>query len=145
MKNVSEKPFTKDFRIMIIGQIISIVGSSLLRFILALYVLDLTGRADIFAMLYAISSIPLLLAPLGGALADRFNRRNLMVILDIANSLVVFVFFFLLLTNYISIIFIGIFMFLLAVISTLYAPLVMASIPLLVPQLFYELHYKAMM
>ena len=70
----------KDFHLMVSGQIITILGSTLLRFALSLYVLDITGRADIFAGLYAVTSIPFLLAPLG-AIADRFNRRNVMVIL----------------------------------------------------------------
>lgn len=35
----------RDFRLMVIGQIISILGSALLRFALSLYVLDITGRA----------------------------------------------------------------------------------------------------
>lgn len=80
----------KDFHLMVSGQIITILGSTLLRFALSLYVLDITGRADIFAGLYAITSIPFLLAPLGGAIADRFNRRNVMVILDFINSLLLY-------------------------------------------------------
>lgn len=39
----------KDFHLMVSGQIITILGSTLLRFALSLYVLDITGRADIFA------------------------------------------------------------------------------------------------
>ncbi|MBL1704266.1 MFS transporter, partial [Klebsiella pneumoniae] len=78
MISISIKPSMKDFYLMVSGQIITILGSTLLRFALSLYVLDLTGRADIFAGLDAITSIPFLLAPLGGAIAYRFNRRNLM-------------------------------------------------------------------
>jgi|GEM_PF-2885955 len=56
------KSSPKDFNLMVLGQIISILGSSLLRFALSLYVLDVTGRADLFATLFAISNIPLLLS-----------------------------------------------------------------------------------
>lgn len=124
----------KDFHLMVSGQIITILGSTLLRFALSLYVLDITGRADIFAGLYAITSIPFLLAPLGGAIADRFNRRNVMVILDFINAAIVLSFIVLLLTESVSILLIGAIMFLLAVISAMYAPVVMASIPQLVPE-----------
>lgn len=48
---VKEKGFSKDFIIMVVGQIISILGSALLRFALSLFVLDITGRADLFAVL----------------------------------------------------------------------------------------------
>ena len=74
-------PSPKNFNLMVLGQIISILGSALLRFALSLYVLDTTGSESLFATMFAISNIPLLLAPLGGAIADRFNRRSLMVIL----------------------------------------------------------------
>ncbi|WP_141550438.1 MFS transporter [Bacillus thuringiensis] len=124
----------KDFHLMVSGQIITILGSTLLRFALSLYVLDITGRADIFAGLYAVTSIPFLLAPLGGAIADRFNRRNVMVIFDFINAAIVLSFIVLLLTESVSILMIGTIMFLLAVVSAMYAPFVMASIPQLVPE-----------
>ncbi len=124
----------KDFHLMVSGQIITILGSTLLRFALSLYVLDITGRADIFAGLYAVTSIPFLLAPLGGAIADRFNRRNVMVIFDFINAAIVLSFIVLLLTESVSILLIGAIMFLLAVISAMYSPVVMASIPQLVPE-----------
>ncbi|GLC87686.1 MFS transporter [Lysinibacillus piscis] len=124
----------KNFVIMVIGQIISVLGAALLRFALSLYVLDETGRADLFALLLAISSVPVLLAPFGGALADRFNRRNLMVVFDFLSSIVVFTFYTALLINHSSIFLITIVMILLAILSTLYAPTVLASIPLLVEE-----------
>ncbi|OUA07030.1 MFS transporter [Bacillus thuringiensis] len=136
MMSISIKSSMKDFYLMVSGQIITILGSTLLRFALSLYVLDITGRADIFAGLYAVTSIPFLLAPLGGAIADRFNRRNLMVIFDFINATIVLSFIVLLFTGSvsISIILIGTIMFLLAVISAMYSPVVMASIPQLVPE-----------
>ncbi|PGO77352.1 MFS transporter [Bacillus cereus] len=139
MKDVMRMPASiqsslKDFHLMVSGQIITILGSTLLRFALSLYVLDITGRADIFAGLYAVTSIPFLLAPLGGAIADRFNRRNVMVIFDFINAAIVLSFIVLLLTESVSILLIGTIMFLLAVISAMYAPVVMASIPQLFPE-----------
>lgn len=117
---------------MVAGQIIAVLGSALLRFALSLYVLDVTGRADLFATLFALSNIPLLLAPLGGAIADRFNRRNLMVIFDFASSAIVLSFILALSAGNHSVLLIGAVMVLLSVISALYTPAVTASIPLLV-------------
>lgn len=135
MRNNSNiKPFPKAFNLMVMGQIISVLGSSLLRFALSLYVLDITGRADIYATLYAISNVPLLLSPLGGAIADRFNRRNLMVIFDFASSTIVFCFLLLLAAGNTSVILISVVMILLAMISAMYSPAVMASVPLLVTE-----------
>ncbi|MEK8127192.1 MFS transporter [Paenibacillus filicis] len=130
----NSKPARKDFSLLVLGQVVSVLGSSLLRFALSLYALDLTGRADIYATLFAVSSIPLLLSPLGGAIADRFNRRNLMVIYDLASSAVVGGLMVLLWAGQSSVILIGVVMVLLGLISALYSPVVMASIPLLVQE-----------
>ncbi|MBY2478591.1 MFS transporter [Clostridioides difficile] len=124
--------FNKNFNLMVLGQIISILGSSLLRFALSTYILDITGRADIFATLYAISNIPLLLSPIGGAIVDRFNRRNLMVIFDFMSSIIILIFICLFSTLNDSIVLIGIVMILLSIISCMYQPTVQASIPLIV-------------
>ncbi len=126
---VKGKGFSKDFKILVFGQIISILGSALLRFALSLFVLDVTGRADLFAVLFAISSIPILLTPFGGALADRFNRRHLMVLFDAISCVVVLIFYITLWTEYHSVLGIGVVMVLLSIISAMYSPAVIASIP----------------
>lgn len=131
---ITEKGYSKDFFIMVVGQIISILGSALLRFALSLFVLDMTGRADLFALLFAISCLPILLTPFGGAIADRFNRRNLMVLFDFISSAIVFIFFFVLLTDNHSVLSIGFVMVLLSLVSAMYTPAVMASIPILVSE-----------
>ncbi|MDR2982853.1 MAG: MFS transporter [Puniceicoccales bacterium] len=124
-------PSPKDFNLMVLGQIISILGSALLRFALSLYVLDTTGSETAFASIYAVSNIPLLLAPLGGAIADRFNRR-LMVFFDFTSSAIVLGLIILMAAGNTSIVMLGIVMVLLSIVSALYTPAVMASIPLLV-------------
>ncbi|WP_099469983.1 MFS transporter [Konateibacter massiliensis] len=124
--------YSKDFKLMIVGQIISVFGAALLRFALSLYILDITGRADMFAALYAVSNIPILLSPLGGAIADRFNRRNLMVLFDFTSSLVVMFLFLLISAGLATVTPIGVIMVLLSIISAMETPTVTASIPLLV-------------
>lgn len=126
MKN---KLFHKDFTLMIIGQIISIFGNSILRFAISLYVLDLTGSAAIFAGILAISMLPtILLSPLGGMIADRVNRRNIMVILDFTTSFLITIFIFLIGSDQIITI-IAILMVCLSLIQSFYQPSVQASIP----------------
>ena len=69
---MNKKLFHKDFTMMVIGQIISIFGNSILRFAISLYVLDLTGSASIFAGILAISMLPtILLSP------DVYKRQAL--------------------------------------------------------------------
>lgn len=129
------KLFNRNFNLMVIGQIISVLGSSILRFALSLYVLDTTGRADVFAALIAVSTVPVIvLSPIGGAIADRFNRRNLMILFEFASSAIILVFTLLLWIGDVSIFSIGAVMTLLSVISTMYQPAVQASIPVLVQE-----------
>ncbi len=80
MKN---KLFTKNFTLLVLGQASSLLGNGILRLALAMYVLDATGSAAVFAGMLSMATIPtILLSPFGGILADRANRKNIMVALD---------------------------------------------------------------
>ncbi|MDO1604697.1 MFS transporter [Lactobacillus sp. YT155] len=114
---------------LVSGQAISVFGTSLLRFALSLYVLDLTGRADIYATLFAVSSLPIILSPIAGALADRFNRKTIMVGIDIANGIFSLFLLTAFLTNQANLIIITIGMILFGFIGAMDTPVVSAIIP----------------
>jgi MFS family permease len=117
---------------MVTGQVITVFGSSLLRFALSLYVLDITGRADLFAALLALSSVPILLAPIGGAISDRFNRKHLMVLYDFICVAVTFAFLFVMLSGHTSVFAVGTVMVTLGVVGAMETPNGTACIPQLV-------------
>lgn len=78
-----QKLFTRNFTLLIFGQASSLFGNIVLKFALSMYVLELTGSAAVFAGILSIAAIPtIVLSPLGGVLADRANKRNIMVLLD---------------------------------------------------------------
>ena len=80
---MKEKLFTKNFVLLILGQLTSLFGNFILKLALSMYVLEATGSAAIFAGILSAATIPtILLSPLGGILADRADRRNIMVALD---------------------------------------------------------------
>ena len=82
--------FNRGFTLLILGQASSLFGNYTLRFALSMYVLELTGSAAVFSTLLAVSMLPtILLSPLGGVLADRANRRSIMVTLDALSALAV--------------------------------------------------------
>ncbi|NMS89201.1 MFS transporter [Clostridioides difficile] len=125
--------FNKNFNLMVLGQIISLFGASILKFALSLYILDMTGKAEIFATILAVSSIPIIVfSPIGGAIADIFNRRNLIVIFDFSSSVAVLILSVFLFNDNGSILLVGIIMTILSVISTMYQPTVQSSTPILV-------------
>ena len=80
---MTEKLFTKNFTLLILGQLTSLFGNFILKLALSMYVLEVTGSATVFAGILSAATIPtILLSPLGGILADRADRRNIMVALD---------------------------------------------------------------
>ena len=80
---MTQKLFTKNFMLLILGQLTSLFGNFILKLALSMYVLEVTGSAAIFAGILSAATIPtIILSPLGGILADRANRRNIMVALD---------------------------------------------------------------
>ena len=134
MNPQSVKLFHKDFTLVVIGQIISLFGNAILRFALPLYLLRQTGSAALFGTVTACSFIPMIvLSLIGGVLADRVNKRNIMVILDFSTAAVILLFYLCLGRLPIVPLFIVCLMILYGISGT-YQPAVQASIPVLVPE-----------
>ena len=84
------KLFTRNFTLLILGQASSLLGNGALRFAVSMYVLDATGSAGTYSLIVALSMLPMIvLSPLGGVLADRADRRRIMVALDALSGLTV--------------------------------------------------------
>ena len=80
------------FLIVWSGQLVSGIGSGMTAFALAVYVFEQTGSNVSFSMVMVSLFVPAILtAPLGGVLADRFDRR-IMIILGDAGSAAAVVF-----------------------------------------------------
>lgn len=79
MTKISEKSFNK-FMLLWSGQLISAIGSGLTSFGLGVYVFNQTNSASQMALVTLLAFMPaLLLSPIAGVLADRYDRRLLMV------------------------------------------------------------------
>lgn len=77
------KLFHRNFSLLIAGQASSLLGNGILDFAMSMYVLEKTGSAAVYAGFLTASMIPsILFSPLGGILADRGNKRNIMAGLD---------------------------------------------------------------
>lgn len=83
----------KNFVLLILGKLVSMVGSNLMQFALSLYVLDKTGSATVFASMLSISIFPrLILTPFAGVFGDWFDRKKSIVALDFINAIIIAVF-----------------------------------------------------
>jgi len=130
---MSKSLYDKNFNILVLGQIISLFGSAIQRFALSLYLLDLTGSASVFATILAISMIPVvLISPIAGMLADRGNKKQLMVMLDFISAILLIGYSFVVFYGQDHVIIIATVMVLLSTISTIYQPVVNTSIPVIV-------------
>ena len=100
-----------------------------MKLALSMYVLEATGSAAIFAGILSVATIPtILLSPLGGILADRADRRNIMVALDALTGVsVLCAALFLSESNAIAVI--STLLIILSVLSAFETPTVQACIP----------------
>lgn len=131
MKSDQSALFRRDFTLVVIGQTISLFGNAVLRFALPLYLLRQTGSAALFGVVGAAAFIPAVLcSPIGGVLADRVNKRNIMVCLDFCTAGLILA--FALLLEHIPLVpLMVVCLMLLYGIAGAYQPAVQASIPLL--------------
>jgi len=125
------KTLNRNFILLIIGQASSMFGTVLLKFTVSLLILDLTSSAVLFGTITAISYLPpVFLSPIAGIIADRNNKRNLMIALDslygIMAILLVLSLSFSNVLILITIIVVG-----LAAVSSFETPVVQSSIPLI--------------
>lgn len=129
---MNQKLFSKDYTMVVIGQIISLFGNAIIRFALPLYLLNQTGSSSLYGTVTAFAIIPaIILSSLGGIVADRVNKRNIMVILDFFTAVVIMA-FSLLLGNINLTLLMTATMMILYGIAGAYQPSVQASIPALV-------------
>lgn len=124
----------RDFTLVVAGQIISLFGNAILHFALPLYLLRETGSSALFGAVNACAFLPMvLMAPLGGVVADRVNKRNIMVGLDFFTAGLILVYF--LLWGRAPLIPLTVLcLMLLYGIAGAYQPSVQASVPLLLPR-----------
>ena len=78
----------KKFMMIWIGELISSIGSGMTAFALSIYVFEMTGSVSYVSLVTLLAYLPtILLSPLGGVLADRYDRRILMIIGDLFSGL----------------------------------------------------------
>jgi MFS family permease len=80
----------RDFRRLWIGDMASLLGDWLNTIALYTLIRQLTGSPVALGMVFIVKTLPLALAsPLAGLLADRFDRKRLMIAADLARAVVV--------------------------------------------------------
>jgi MFS family permease len=123
------------FIVIVIGQIVSLLGSTMTTFALGLWAWEMTGQATTYSLSTLFGFAPtIFLCPIAGALVDRWNRKLVMMLSDLAAAVATLVLLILYLTGnlhiwhlYVANGFIGVF-------SAFQFPAFSAAITTLVPK-----------
>jgi MFS family permease len=94
----------KNFLFYSLGRLISIIGSGIQQIAIPLYILDLTGSGTVMGTFVLVTNLPrLFVGPFSGVLGDRFNRKAIMISMDLARGGVILLLAFLAKTNALTI------------------------------------------
>lgn len=81
------KLWTRDFTIITLGTVISMLGNAVSGFAISLLVLDYTGSVFLYSLFLVIYHLPKILAPMAsGPLLDRLSRRRAIYLLDFCSA-----------------------------------------------------------
>lgn len=125
----------KKFLIIWFGELLSTIGSGLTAFGLGVYVYQQTGMATATALVSLLALLPtVLLGPLAGVLADRYDRRKLMILGDGLSALGLFYMLFCVMSGTAGLVNICIGVTVSSVFASLLEPAYRATITDLLPQ-----------
>ncbi len=117
------------------GQAASMVTSYAAGYAMVWYVTETTGSALMLAAMTICAMLPIgLVSPLGGVLADRVNRKAIMIGADLGIGVVSLVFAFVIMGGGLSLWLIALIAVVRAVGQAFHGPAMMAAMPLLVPE-----------
>jgi DHA3 family macrolide efflux protein-like MFS transporter len=75
-----------------VGQLVSLLGTGMSRFALTIWAFQITGEATALALVGFFSFAPsIVISPIAGALVDRWNRKLVMILSDLAAGLMTIV------------------------------------------------------
>jgi MFS family permease len=78
----------RDFRLVWLGQVVSLLGTELTNFGLGVWVYQRTGSVTDLTFIFICASLPgLLLAPFAGVYIDRWPRRRVLALTDVGAAL----------------------------------------------------------
>ncbi|WP_030711619.1 MFS transporter [Streptomyces sp. NRRL F-2580] len=121
------------YELLLFAFVVSGLGNWIYRLALPLMVFELTGSALNTAVVYALEYAPLLLLSLpGGVIADRFERRRILVVGDLAATVLAGILALIVTSGSSSVLLVYLAAFLLACVEPLYYPAFQGMVPDLV-------------
>lgn len=116
------------------GQALSMIGSALTQFVLVWWITQTTGSPSALAVAGVVALLPTaIFGPLGGALADRWSRRAVMMVTDTITALSMAILVALFATDSVQLWQVYTLMFVRATMQAFQGPAMLASTPNLAP------------
>ena len=127
---VETKNWKRPFFAIWSGQAISLLGSQLVQFALIWYITDETGSATALAGATMVALLPgVVLSPFIGALVDRWNRKQIMLVADAVIAIATLIMAVLFVTSIIQLWHIYALLFILSVGGNFHMSVMMLSVP----------------
>ena len=136
MKKENTNPlWTRDFTIITLGSVVSMVGNSLLGFAMSLMVLDYTSSSLFYAIYIMVFTLPQLIVPVfSGAILDRFSRKKTIYTLDYISSILYLTVGLLLFNGWFNYPLFALFVFILGSIQSIYQVAYQSFYPMLISE-----------
>ena len=135
--------WTRDFTILTLGSVVSMLGNAMSGFAMSLMVLDISGSTLLFALYIAMYTLPQIVMPVfSGAILDRFSRKRTIYTLDFISAGLYLLMAVILLTGWFSFPLFLIYCFILGSIESIYMVAYESFYPLLISEGNYQKAYS---
>ena len=123
----------KNFMLVIIGEFISLFGTTIFVFAVGWHILSVTKSGVQMGIILMLGIIPnILLSPFMGIIADKKNRRNIMILMNIIGGVIILLLALIIYWGVLKIWSFYITVFLISICSSVFGPAASAIIPNLV-------------
>ena len=140
---MENKLWTRDFTIITLGSVVSMLGGQMAGFAMSLLVLDYTGSTFLFALYNVLYFLPHTIVPaLCGPFLDRFSRRKTIYVLDFITAGVYVATALVFLAGYFSFPMLALFCVLIGTIGSVYNVAYDSFYPLLISEGNYSKAYS---
>ncbi|MFX1572700.1 MAG: MFS transporter [Promethearchaeota archaeon] len=135
MEELVEKNTFRSYLFFWSGQLVSILGSLIVQFVIIVWITLETGSLLMLSLANFFFMFPtLIIAPIAGVFTDRYNRKKIIIIVDSTQAFLTIILIGCFALNLINIIIIFLFISLRSSCQAFHSPAVMAIVPTMVPK-----------
>ena len=141
--NTKKPLWTRDFTIITLGSVVSMLGNNMAGFAMSLMILDFTGSTMLYAIYLMTYTVPQLIMPIiSGAILDRFSRKKMIYTLDFIMSILYVIVALALMKGWFSFPIFALFTLTIGTISSIYMVAYESLYPLLITEGNYQKAYS---